>query len=449
MFQRFLAAVLVTWGVVHGATARAEGPGSDVAIMPFDQRALDSSLSDSLTDAFQFEFSRALGRPVLGQQDLVNLIGLEKQKELLGCDAGSCAAEIGGALGVRYVVFGRFAKVGQTFLVTVKFMDAPAAKLLATDQESIRVAGDKDAREQALLEGVQRLAQRLGAAMAPIVGGAPVPPKAPPATAKPAPKTAAKPAPAPPTRTSEPRASGTRRLVPKQEGGLGNRPWIVALAAAPVSCLCVAPSCFLPAALAFLVGLGVDSQSGQGVGFVLSLPGILCAVVGLGAVATGFAALPLAGFLFAKRTGNTVMVEAADNPEDGVESAAPARKNKGATKTGDRQGAAPQASEPAPAPVAQPPPAQPAQPAPAASPPTQPAQPTPAPASKTAPTPPPTKPGSAPAKQPAAEDKAPKDPAPEANPWEDVMPKADPEEDEDEDDEPQKKKGKKKKSRDR
>ena len=223
-----------------------------MAIMPFDRRQLDSDLSDTLTDTFQFEFGKAVGRQVLGSGDLANLIGFERQKELLGCDATSCLAEIGGMLGVRYVMFGRFARVGQTFVLSVKLMDVSPPRLVAQDQEHIPLRGNaKDEREQALLEGVQRLANRFGTTVKASLFGGKTAANAP---AQPAPDNALTPPaengdaqPANPTAEATPTTGPTRTT-----GGLGNTPWI---GSAVANGLCLGFGCFSCCAGTGLAGL--------------------------------------------------------------------------------------------------------------------------------------------------------------------------------------------------
>lgn len=131
---------------------------ADIAIMPFDKRKLDAELPDTLTDSFQIQFARSSGRSVIGKTDIVAMLGLEKEKELAGCDEGSCLAEIGGALGVRYIVTGRFAAVGRSYVITVKLIDVKRANVVVSDQEN--VSSDD---EQALLDAVQKLSERFGA----------------------------------------------------------------------------------------------------------------------------------------------------------------------------------------------------------------------------------------------------------------------------------------------
>jgi hypothetical protein len=76
----------------------------------------------ALTDAVAGAASRA-GHDVVTEQQLAALVGLEQAKQMAGCDAGACAAEIGAALGVDAVVNVSYGKVGQSIVVAVKRTD--------------------------------------------------------------------------------------------------------------------------------------------------------------------------------------------------------------------------------------------------------------------------------------------------------------------------------------
>lgn len=66
----------------------------------------------------------AQGLTVTTQADVEQLVGLERQRELLGCDETSinCAIELAGALGAEAIVTGSIAKTGEGFLVNVRFL---------------------------------------------------------------------------------------------------------------------------------------------------------------------------------------------------------------------------------------------------------------------------------------------------------------------------------------
>lgn len=64
--------------------------------------------------------------------DMAALLGIEKQKQLLGCadESSSCMAELAGALGADGFVMGQIARVGQSFQLNVKILAPEGTKTL-------------------------------------------------------------------------------------------------------------------------------------------------------------------------------------------------------------------------------------------------------------------------------------------------------------------------------
>src|SRR5881398_1613253 len=48
---------------------------------------------------------------VISSSDVTQLLGFERQRQLLGCKEDSCLAELGGALGVDYLVTSQLGKL--------------------------------------------------------------------------------------------------------------------------------------------------------------------------------------------------------------------------------------------------------------------------------------------------------------------------------------------------
>lgn len=67
---------------------------------------------------------------VISSRDVAALLGVERQKQLLGCgeEANSCMAELSGALGARFVTTGTLAKLGDAWQLTLTTLDSQTAK---------------------------------------------------------------------------------------------------------------------------------------------------------------------------------------------------------------------------------------------------------------------------------------------------------------------------------
>jgi len=66
--------------------------------------------------------------------DMRQMAELEAEKQNMGCaDNSSCLAELAGAMGARYVMFGEMGKLGSFFLLTLNLFDSAEAKSVARD----------------------------------------------------------------------------------------------------------------------------------------------------------------------------------------------------------------------------------------------------------------------------------------------------------------------------
>ena len=101
---------------------------------------IDAALSAPLTDQ--------LARPlapirVITPRDIAALLGLERQKELLGCaGAGSCMAELGNALGVQGVLLGDIVELGKAIQVNTRVIDPVAGRQLAAASRRVGSEGE-------------------------------------------------------------------------------------------------------------------------------------------------------------------------------------------------------------------------------------------------------------------------------------------------------------------
>ena len=74
---------------------------------------------------------------MLDAEGLASLLDQEQQKQLTGCDDASCMAEIGAALGARYLVYSNVGRVGDSFVTTVSQIDTKEGSV--TSRQTIAV----------------------------------------------------------------------------------------------------------------------------------------------------------------------------------------------------------------------------------------------------------------------------------------------------------------------
>ncbi len=74
------------------------------------------------------------------KRDIEQILGLERQKALLGCSEGSttCLAELSGALGVDAVFSGSLAKTGSSYTVTIRVVRAKDGAEVASISERLK-----------------------------------------------------------------------------------------------------------------------------------------------------------------------------------------------------------------------------------------------------------------------------------------------------------------------
>jgi TolB-like protein len=111
------------------------------------------------------------GLDTVSKGDITAIIGFEKQRQILGCagDAG-CVAEIGGALGVDFMLTGQVGQIGSQYHLSLQLVETKKARVAGRPTRvATGVCGPP---------GVARLAPGAGRAVLP-VGPAPAPAAAP------------------------------------------------------------------------------------------------------------------------------------------------------------------------------------------------------------------------------------------------------------------------------
>jgi hypothetical protein len=113
------------------------------------------------------------GFSIITAKDLEQMLGLERQKQLLGCatESSSCTAELAGALGVDALVTGQVSKVGSSLQVIVKILASDGHTLFSYSSEPF-------AQEDRLLVELTQVSERAATQLRQHFGGA-----APPQTA--------------------------------------------------------------------------------------------------------------------------------------------------------------------------------------------------------------------------------------------------------------------------
>jgi TolB-like protein len=186
-----LAALLLAAAVPSAAAAA--GPARvKVAVMDVKNvQGVPEGTAIILTDIVVSEVARARV-DVVSKGDIAAMIGFEKEKQILGCsDDSKCLAEIGGALGVDYMLTGQVGLIGTRYRISLLLVDSKRAKVAG------RSARFCDRNEDALAQAAQETVAELLAAIprpegAPAAAGAAARSAAPPVAVAPASQTVVK-----------------------------------------------------------------------------------------------------------------------------------------------------------------------------------------------------------------------------------------------------------------
>ncbi|MGC4117284.1 MAG: hypothetical protein QM765_22530 [Myxococcales bacterium] len=113
--------------------ARGEETRRAARVAVVDVKAIGSCDPKSVAPLSALVSSEAARLPVkvVAGSDLQALLGFEKQKALLGCSDNSCLAEIGGALGVDYLLTSEVGEVGGRWLLSLALLDVKRGAAVA------------------------------------------------------------------------------------------------------------------------------------------------------------------------------------------------------------------------------------------------------------------------------------------------------------------------------
>ncbi len=127
-----------------------------IAVLDLQARGVDAGLVQSAGTLIASELNKLEVFKVISREDIRNMLSFEKDKQSLGCEANeACLAEIGGALGVEYIIAGSLAKVGDTMVLSLALNNTKTATVENRLSENVSGKGD------ALIAAISRNAKVL------------------------------------------------------------------------------------------------------------------------------------------------------------------------------------------------------------------------------------------------------------------------------------------------
>lgn len=159
MVRALLCCLASTW-LFAASSARALDAGRErdrLLVMDLVAgQGVSRDTAATFTDLATAYLSRAEAVLVVSRRDIERIADLEAKKQQAGCESSdACMAELGGALGARYVLFGRIGKLGGSTFVHTTLLDVETGQPLK--------------RQVVQAAALDELAQRLDAAMGELV----------------------------------------------------------------------------------------------------------------------------------------------------------------------------------------------------------------------------------------------------------------------------------------
>jgi len=108
-----------------------------VASTTWESSGVEAKLTEVLEGRF-IQLLREAGLQVTSPKDMTAILGLERQKQLLGCGTDSCTAELAGALGVDAILSASIVKAGSGYTASLRAISATNGAPLSALSERVK-----------------------------------------------------------------------------------------------------------------------------------------------------------------------------------------------------------------------------------------------------------------------------------------------------------------------
>jgi hypothetical protein len=141
------------------SAAETRSAPTKLALIGFSGADLSAELRSSFAETFALRLTEA-GMRVTTPKDVAGILGVERQKQLLGCaeESTACMAELAGALAVDGVITGDVSRIGKVLQLTIKVVAPSDGRVLFTHIERLP---DEEAVLQSLDAAARAAAERL------------------------------------------------------------------------------------------------------------------------------------------------------------------------------------------------------------------------------------------------------------------------------------------------
>jgi hypothetical protein len=146
--MRILGGLLFAMAVVSTSARAAEPP--KIALLPISAKHVPAETAQILDELLTNTVDRLGMFQVTSSADVNAMLGLERMKDALGCSDVSCGVEIGGALGVSFLMTGTVGELGGELVISLTVIDN--ARSAVSGRGATRVA----AREALYARAIER-----------------------------------------------------------------------------------------------------------------------------------------------------------------------------------------------------------------------------------------------------------------------------------------------------
>jgi TolB-like protein len=113
--------------------------GTKVAVLELAAHGATAALAGNLSQLLALELKKVEGLSVISRDEIKAMLEFETEKQLTQCKSDmACLREIGGALGVQYLVTGAVGLLEDTYVIHLKLMDVEKAEVVRRSSESYR-----------------------------------------------------------------------------------------------------------------------------------------------------------------------------------------------------------------------------------------------------------------------------------------------------------------------
>ncbi len=139
---------IIPLAMLCGLAAQAPAPADDapppttrprVLVLDPSSHVFDPATVQTITGLLIVELSADPRLDIISATDVKKLAELESDKQAVGCVDSSCLAELAGAMGARYVIFGDVGKLGDTVVMTLNLFDSSTT--LAVQRITVQAEG--------------------------------------------------------------------------------------------------------------------------------------------------------------------------------------------------------------------------------------------------------------------------------------------------------------------